>query len=198
VKKNSLKLFSKVTIGNKMEIQLDGEQEEILFEKKDIEDICFLLHSIILPDITNVIVQYMREPPFSFFSKDDKKREFTVARKFANLSQVIREFPLDIHFLQLDYSVREIQLLIEYLNLQKGKPGFIPPQPLPSKNLLEVGMESHIYEWWKTLSKKEVYRIIILASFLDIKCLLHQGAAVVASWIKGVSHDRIRSILTRE
>jgi S-phase kinase-associated protein 1 len=90
---------------------------------------------------------------------------------------------------------KTMENLLTIINHYHGTEGKIPQQPLRSKILREF-----LDEWeavtYEKFNNQELYDLILVANYLDIKFLLHQLCAVVASKIKGQSLDKIKEILS--
>ncbi len=88
--------------------------------------------------------------------------------------------------------------ILAYLGYHKGS------EPLPIlKPIRSVKMERIVEHKWDAVfidslkSKADIFEIITAANYLDIQCLLHLGAAKIASLIRGQSADQIRNILAQ-
>eukprot|EP01084_Bolivina_argentea_P124493 220593_1 len=85
--------------------------------------------------------------------------------------------------------------ILQYLGHHKG----IKPQSI-SKPIRSVKMERIVSDIWdahyiNSFSKKVIFQVILAANYLDCPCLLHLGAAKIATLIKGKSPEEIRNIL---
>mmetsp|Transcript_12899 Transcript_12899/g.17930 ORF Transcript_12899/g.17930 Transcript_12899/m.17930 type:complete len:101 (+) Transcript_12899:30-332(+) len=72
------------------------------------------------------------------------------------------------------------------------------PKPCPSNNLREFWPCSWDGEFVEQLDQKDLFELILVANFLDMKPLLALCCAKVACMIKGKNPDQIRGIFQIE
>jgi hypothetical protein len=134
-------------------------------------------------------------------SKD--KKEFTVEKKFAQVSTLVKTT------LEQDTTATEVPIpgvtsgtlarVIEYMNHHKGTEPPIIPKPLRSKEMKQVCSDPWDAQYIDKIgdTRQDLYDLILAANYLDIKSLLHLGCAKVASLIKGQPLEKIKEILTQ-
>lgn len=88
-----------------------------------------------------------------------------------------------------------LEILLKVFNHYDGMEGKTPSKPLVSKVLKDF-----LTEWeaktYGELPNKVLYDLILDANYLDIKFLLNQLCAIVASKIKGQPLDELNKILS--
>jgi len=135
-------------------------------------------------------------------SKD--KKEFTVEKKFAQISTLVKTT------LEQDKSATEVPIpgvtsailakVIDYMEHHKGTEPPIIPKPLRSKEMKMVcsdPWDATYIDKVDDVSRQDLYDLILAANYMDIKSLLHLGCAKVASLIKGQPLEKIKDILSK-
>ena len=83
-----------------------------------------------------------------------------------------------------------LKLIVAYLKHHKGK---VPAEI--AKPIRSVKMEKIVEDEWdakfiNNLSKRSIFQVILGASYMDIKSLLHLGCAKIATLIRGKAQRR--------
>ena len=89
--------------------------------------------------------------------------------------------------------------LMSYLTRKNGNDTPIIEKPLRSKVMKDVCKHDPLDADFIDevgVSKQDLYDLILMANYMDLKCLLHLGCAKVASMIKGKPLEEIKSILS--
>jgi len=101
--------------------------------------------------------------------------------------------------LELDLSKEVLEKLVEYM---RKRGGVEPPpieRPLRNRVLSEVcdKIDAEYIEELAggTTRLTTLYEVILGAMFLDIRCLVHLGAAKIATMIKGQPLDKVKEML---
>lgn len=166
---------------------LEDEREKAVFQ------ILSDLHVIF--DLCRLVLDYANTLNFILRAKDSKA-EFRIPRYCATLSTVIKSIPNVVTHLELSYSRSVIEPLVSYLMHHKGNPGTFPNIPWRSESLLECGVDSYDVHLLSQLSWQDLGNFIMLANYLDIRCLFHISCAYVASLIKRQRLENSALILT--
>ena len=90
--------------------------------------------------------------------------------------------------------------IVPYMEHHKGSPGQIIPYPAKSEKMIENCSDpwdaKYVDELWE--DRDRLYKVMMAANYLDIRCLLHLCACKVGTAIKGASYDKIKDILLPE
>jgi len=137
--------------------------------------------------------------PLKLTSKD--KREFTIDRKFAFISTLVKTS------LENDDTSQEVpipgvsgnilELVYHYMTHHKGTEPPLVEKPLRSKLMKDVVSDKWDAEYIDRIgeNRQQLYDLILAANYMDVKSLLHLGCAKVASLIKGQPLEKIKEIL---
>lgn len=133
-------------------------------------------------------------------SKDNQT--FEVDKKCAFISKLVKTS------LENDDSASELnipgvegpilELVVKYMEYHKGTEPPVVEKPLRSKVMADNCKDRWDAEYIDALSSDDnqrLYQLILAANYMDIKALLHLGCAKVASLIKGMPLERIKTIL---
>eukprot|EP00484_Ammonia_sp_Unknown_P023556 CAMPEP_0197027108 /NCGR_PEP_ID=MMETSP1384-20130603/7080_1 /TAXON_ID=29189 /ORGANISM="Ammonia sp." /LENGTH=489 /DNA_ID=CAMNT_0042455905 /DNA_START=36 /DNA_END=1505 /DNA_ORIENTATION=- len=96
---------------------------------------------------------------------------------------------------QKKISTENMHRVLRYLGHHQGVRPEAIAKPIRSTKMERIVTDLWDAEYINALSKKEVFQVILAANYLDCACLLHLGAAKIATLIKGKSPEEIRSIL---
>lgn len=137
-----------------------------------------------------------------FASKDGK--EFKVEYKYAKLSVMVQqacanEGDIDKKTIPIPVSFPSdaVSKMVEYLNHHKGVAGEKIKKPLKSNDFKEIAQDPFDFELLQ-VANQTLCDIILVANYLDIKCLLDLACAKVASMIKGKLPEQIREVFGTE
>merc|ERR1711964_368628 len=87
------------------------------------------------------------------------------------------------------------ELVVEYATeVQKGKEQAEIAKPIKSVKMNKI-VSDEAAEYIEKLTKKQVFKLILAANYMDNKDLLHLGCAKIATLIKGKSPEEIKKIL---
>jgi S-phase kinase-associated protein 1 len=129
------------------------------------------------------------------------KKEFTIKTEFLKHSKVLStsiehkhnpEDKIELNNIEGDI----IEAIIKYLEHHTEDTIKEIPYPLPTKNLEEVVEKwdsDYIEEVAKT--RKNLYKLITAANYLNIEGLLNLGCAFIASVVKGEPIEKLKDIL---
>lgn len=128
-----------------------------------------------------------QEEPLMLSLSSSDEDTFTILQKAVRLSKMLSSaIEMDPDATELDVSVssptlqRVVQYLTHYVDDQPRK---LQP-PLTSTDLKEY-VDDWDAEFVATLSKKDLYDLLLAANYMDIQPLLHLCCAKVATYIKG-------------
>ena len=142
-----------------------------------------------------------QEQMIHLITKD--KQTFSITRKQAEMSIFIttalshdkecNEIPLN------DFDSSAVQWVVKFVQHHNGA---APPEiekPLRSKNLRDVTTE-YCARFAADLCRNRMlfYKVIELANYLDLKSLLHLLCAKIASLVRGIPIDQIKSTLLND
>jgi len=90
-----------------------------------------------------------------------------------------------------------LALVVNYMKEHKGVEPPIVEKPLRSKVMKDVCPHKADADYIDKIAetRQQLYDLILVANFMDIKSLLHLGCAKVASLIKGQPLEKIKEIL---
>lgn len=128
-------------------------------------------------------------------------KSFTVERRFLLISKMIATA------LEQDPSTQMVpcasvdpdvfEQIVPYLEHHNGSPGQIIPYPAKSEKMKENCSDAwdadYVDKLWE--DRDRLYKVMMAANYLDIRCLLHLCACKVGTSIKGASYDKIKEIL---
>jgi len=90
-----------------------------------------------------------------------------------------------------------LELVVKYMTHHEGTEPPIIEKPLKSKIMADNcnKWDADFIDVLAENNNKQLYDVILAANYMDIKGLLHLGCAKVASLIKGLPLEKIKSIL---
>lgn len=133
-----------------------------------------------------------------YVGPEGKEAKFVIPVKDLSISVLFQKIveedkeAKEIRFPQV--GAMEFEAMLPYLKHHGGVPGEIIPFPCRSKVMKEVCKDAwdaaYIDEVWDT-NRDTLYKIMLAANYLDIKCLLHLACCKVASLVKGTEYDKL-------
>lgn len=100
-------------------------------------------------------------------------------------------------------STNHLKLIVEYMTYHNGEDTDIPPQPVRSTDMYKVCKNPKDAEFCNNLVEtknnevdlNQLFEIILVANYLDMKALLYKLCAKVATQLKGKDSSEIPKIL---
>jgi len=167
--------------------------------QQDLMNIFEVLGVFMTKSIISVIDEYCK-PGMTYVHTRDGG-EFTLSIKALKLSKLLsieaELRPFDpIHLVKC--SGRIFSYVSKYLTHHNGiKPEDIP-KPVRSSNLSASVKDPWDVEFANSLSKREVFQVILISNYIDCESLMHLMCAKIATQIRGKGPDEIRDILSEE
>jgi hypothetical protein len=136
----------------------------------------------------------------SILDKGEVKAELKNLRMSSILVHALTEDPKTLTT-QVNISTEHMKLIYSYMEHHQGIGAPIIPFPAASKNIMDLVKDpwdgKYVSDLWLAdPTRLSYYKFICAAHWLDIKCLLHLACCNIATTIKGVPLDKIKSLLT--
>lgn len=194
-------IINSVQIGVRSLDETDSETDDVDVGDKELYDekiaaLLNVLDAYLGRDTCFIVAGYVYNC-FFFISKEGARVACSV--KALKCSRLLLSWqsgdPYRLSDVKLDSTSTEvIMTLVKYMKLRliHGEPPEIE-KPLKSAKLSEILVKWQS-EFCSDLENQEkLFEIILVANYLDIKCLLDLGCAKVASMIKGKTPEQIRN-----
>lgn len=126
--------------------------------------------------------------------------ELPVSRKFATISKLVRNAMEDPNATKVNVpnvKTAALREVIAYMEHHKGTEPEKPQKPLRSKKLSEVLSDPWDAAMLERLgsTRQPLYDVVLAANYMDIPVLMEIACAAVATYLKGVPLEQIKSVL---
>ena len=143
------------------------------------------------------------EELFTLWSFDHSERKpHVVPKKCALLSTIV------VNMLAGDSTANDIELrqvnsatmtlVAKYLVYHKGEEVGELPCPVRSVKMSQIVEDQWDAEFIDSLTKKQIFEVILAANYMAIKSLLHLGCAKIATLIKALTQQEANDIIAAE
>jgi len=194
------------------ELEVDGL--DVCSDDQDIDDYNFYTNNEFQYELMNIfemldlsmsksvisIIQEFCKPGITFIHTRDGG-EFAISIKALRLSKLLsieaELRPSDpIHLTKC--SGRIISHISKYLIHHNGVEPAKIPKPIRSSKLRKSVDDPWDVEFANNLSKKEIFRILLIANYIDCQSLLHLMCAKIATLTRGRSPEEVKRILEQD
>eukprot|EP00486_Rosalina_sp_Unknown_P005563 CAMPEP_0201570486 /NCGR_PEP_ID=MMETSP0190_2-20130828/12773_1 /ASSEMBLY_ACC=CAM_ASM_000263 /TAXON_ID=37353 /ORGANISM="Rosalina sp." /LENGTH=403 /DNA_ID=CAMNT_0047994073 /DNA_START=23 /DNA_END=1237 /DNA_ORIENTATION=- len=125
--------------------------------------------------------------------------DYLTTRVNLELSKLLIEFAEDEPIVEARQVPPEtLSHVMTYLGHHKGKEPDPLPCPVRSIHMSQICSDRWDADWIDAFDKKTIFEVILAANYLDIKSLLHLGAAKIATLIKQLDQNEINRIIEEE
>ena len=129
-------------------------------------------------------------------SNKDNEPIFLAPRVNLSLSNLLSDTENKIRVAKRKVSAESMHKVLQYFGHHKGVHPAPIPKPIRSSIMKNIVTDLWDAQFMDALTKKQIFRVILAANYLDCTSLLHLGAAKVATLMRGHTASELRDILT--